>query len=811
VTEEVTPGAIGERARAVEVARDYGDLRLAVRMEGERSIAPDVWDGLAKAIAESGLLRMADGNAPSVRIVLLPIRAHVGPQDPVPQLGPTAEPVLAVVSETGELMMAPREPGRFAEVLKNLEGWAAFRLKLAIDNPGSDLARGLSLELLRKDATGEWQPIPSDPSGGLRVVGVGDTIEIRLTNQGADTLYAGLFDFRPTGEVKRIFPVGGREPLEPGKSMMLGRGRGFRTSWPSGFPFQPNPFTDTPTQATETLKAFITSEETDFSYLEQGSASRALGGDASPFHRLLAASVSGATRDMEPVPPDDWATLALPFTLSAKTQATLDTAQPLKIGGIEVRADGAQAHIVAHGGERAHRRPGVPTIGRLDEALRSSHVYPVQTLGLDSVKTGSRAAGGEPELELAVAPPATGWGQLVMSTDEVGVVGWHFAEELSPDHVTSRSLSANVSTFRIPMRTVEPADGDTPASRGVVGMVGKKLLKVLVFPLMDPVFGAVGEHFASRFETARRPYGLRSFTPDDYRTEKGAPVDAETWRRLASGRSLLFVHGTFSRAHHAFHAIPPDMMRDLHRIYEGRVFAFDHKTLSDDPKANVTWLLEQLPDGVELNVDIVCHSRGGLVSRVLAERGDELTRTGCRIHVGRVIFVASPNAGTALAHAKHIGEFLERYTNLLNFLEVLPDNGVTDVLDGIITVAKQAAVGAFAGLVGLRAMEPGGAFEKWLAESTPNATRYYAIASDFNPTGPGLRERFMNGLMDKVFEGVPNDLVVPTASVYEGGVAPLFPISERLVLQGVEGVGHSGYFAAPGVQRRIFSWLEAAT
>jgi hypothetical protein len=39
---------------------------------------------------------------------------------------------------------------------------------------------------------------------------------------------------------------------------------------------------------------------------------------------------------------------------------------------------------------------------------------------------------------------------------------------------------------------------------------------------------------------------------------------------------------------------------------------------------------------------------------------------------------------------------------------------VSDVLAGIITVAKQLAVGAVKGLSGLQSMRPGGEFGTWL-------------------------------------------------------------------------------------------------
>ena len=94
-------------------------------------------------------------------------------------------------------------------------------------------------------------------------------------------------------------------------------------------------------------------------------------------------------------------------------------------------------------------------------------------------------------------------------------------------------------------------------------------------------------------------------------------LNAGDWARLGAGRALLFVHGTFSSCD-AFHDLPPAVMEELSARYGGRLFAFDHPTLSDDPAANAEYLLAQLPAGTSLTVDIVCHSRGGLVAREIA-------------------------------------------------------------------------------------------------------------------------------------------------------------------------------------------------
>jgi pimeloyl-ACP methyl ester carboxylesterase len=282
-------------------------------------------------------------------------------------------------------------------------------------------------------------------------------------------------------------------------------------------------------------------------------------------------------------------------------------------------------------------------------------------------------------------------------------------------------------------------------------------------------------------------------------------VQPADWTDLSGKRALLLVHGTFSRSHSGFGALPAGTFEDLYSQYDKRVIALDHYTLSHTPQQNVEWLLQQIPDGTELELDIVCHSRGGLVSRTLAERQSELSLGSRTLRVRRVIFVATPNAGTALADAKHLCDLIDRYTNLLS---LVPDIGVTDVLDGIVTVAKMLAVGAMKGLDGLQSMVPDGDFQKWLNDGpAPRDTTYCALAANYEPSSPALKAFISDGVMDTVFRALGNDLVVPTDGVYEKNGAGLFPISSRHVFAKSDDVTHTKFFANRTTQEKLLTWL----
>jgi|HubBroStandDraft_3_1064219.scaffolds.fasta_scaffold22654_2 hypothetical protein len=498
--------------------------------------------------------------------------------------------------------------------------------------------------------------------------------------------------------------------------------------------------------------------------------------------------------------------------------------------GVRLRTPGLRGNAESHrplpgGGEatRAFREVERST-SELERALDNEHVRPQATVEIAGAREVAAAAAaaptrstpaGEPAIELQVAAPNQEQGQFVLSIDEAGVTTWNFARAAGGELDATRG--GELRTYLIPRYVaprasagaegVEGAPGAAPAERGLFGAVGRKLLKVLVFPLVEDLLGEVGEHYAHRWEESKRPYRLRSFTPADYAQPDGAPVAGGRWQELGRGRALLMVHGTFSRAHTAFAGLSTEIVGELHRIYEGRVFAFDHYTLSEDPRQNVQWLLDQIPDRTKLELDIICHSRGGLVSRELSEKQAAFSLGSRELRVGRIVFVAAPNAGTALADGRYLGDFIDSYTNLLNFF---PTSGVAEVLEGIVTVAKMLAVGVLAGLPGLQSMNPGGAFLADFNRGRKGDDRYFALASNFDPQDPGLKAWAVNRLLDRIFQHAGNDLVVPTAGVYDRNGSDYFPIADRLVFTPDRGIWHGGFFSEPDAQRSILHWLTVA-
>lgn len=487
------------------------------------------------------------------------------------------------------------------------------------------------------------------------------------------------------------------------------------------------------------------------------------------------------------------------------------TGSPVEIEGVILRTPGLEGYAEAHVPGSPGMRAAEQTTPAFEQAMDNEGLRTEESIELgdtDEVDVnvpGTRStAHAEPAIEMEVAAPTPDWGQLVLSSDESGVITWNFAvEETGTPEERTRGTARRTYVVR---RYVARPEAGEAATRGLIGAVGRKILKVVAFHLLDPIGARVGDYFAGKWEAAKRPYRFRAFSPDDYRTPDVPALDGAGWEALGRGRALLMVHGTTSRAHTAFGALPREVVEALHGQYGGRVFAFDHFTLSEDPRQNLDWFFRNLPEGQNLDVDIVCHSRGGLVSRLLAERQSELSLGSRNLRVGKIVFAAVPNGGTILADAKYMNDFVDAYTNLLNFL---PDTGVLEALEGLITIAKQLAVGALKGLDGLQSMNPSGPFLKSLNNGPAGDTRYYALAANYEPAVPGFKAFALDRLVDKIFRE-QNDIVVPTEGVYRENGCGWFPVQEKFVFDPAAGVGHTNFFAQKQVHEKMLSWLGEA-
>ena len=441
-------------------------------------------------------------------------------------------------------------------------------------------------------------------------------------------------------------------------------------------------------------------------------------------------------------------------------------------------------------------------------SMETTHVVELQANELPGAGGGGAGPGrsGGPRgsaIELDVPTPATGFEQAVLSVDPRGVTTWSFAPpaERGPG-VRGGGVTRTFIIGRTPGPPPEPG---TRADRSIFGEVGKQVLKVVAFPV-GQALGRAANSYLDDWEIAHQGYGVRDYKPDNY-TLPAAYFDGDSqrWQELAKGRTLLFVHGTFSRAHGAFNDLPLATMKKLQAMYDNRVIAFDHQSISRDPIENIDWLLEQIPDGLKLDFDIVCHSRGGLVSRSLAERTD-LVPGNRTIRVHRTALVGAVNNGTILADVSHWNDLIDTLSTVLNTVGI----AVGDTVDLVLAFVRQIAVAAYPELRGLAAMVPTGDFLKGLNARPRGQNEYLAIASNYEPTDHHLKSYFRDVVTDQLFSGGPNDSMVRIDSVCGNDTAGAFAtVDEQLLLDETRGIEHAHYFGVPDVSDRLITWLGA--
>jgi hypothetical protein len=397
----------------------------------------------------------------------------------------------------------------------------------------------------------------------------------------------------------------------------------------------------------------------------------------------------------------------------------------------------------------------------------------------------------------------------VMAIDDDGAVTWNFPEDETGAIEPPATRGAG-GTNRFVIRTTTPPPSPEGATdRGLFGAIGRKVLKVLVYPIADAVLGSLADGFAAAWERKFRPYLVRTVTPDNYREAGAGEFTTSDWDTMAAGRSLLFVHGTFSSTHSGFFSLPRPTVEELVRRYEGRVFGFDHHTLSATPEENVAEFAARMPGSTSLDVDIVSHSRGGLVSRCFA---NELGSAPPGLTVNKAVFVGTPNHGTKLANADHMINFIDRYTSALNLVPPGPWDVVAEILEAILAVVKTIGHAFLKGLSGLSAQDPTGAFIGRINGSAGAQATYHAITANFEPTG-GLaalvKQGVSDALFDAVFEDAANDLIVPTLGVYEATGNASFPIppERRHSFETGDGVTHTTYFGSPKTSEMLTGWL----
>src|SRR5271169_65010 len=408
-------------------------------------------------------------------------------------------------------------------------------------------------------------------------------------------------------------------------------------------------------------------------------------------------------------------------------------------------------------------------------------------LPLESVRSARprRGAPARPGLLDArvEAPASPGW--VLVARHPSGALTFHAAS----------AIERGVHRFEV--RLAPP-----PLARRGPGAV----LRIFFLRFAGAVAGALLPALArawerKRFQEAHIPLGLVRLSA------KGGTLVASRVVRSSLPRApsgLLFLHGTFSHASAAF----SDLARDgdfetLSRLYGGRVFAFNHLTVGRSPRENVTALLEALRGTFPGDsLDVVTHSRGGLVVRLLAS-------SAAAPRVNRVFLAASPNEGTPLASPARWDRLAAWLANLG---EMFPGGALAFGLDFAAEALVWMASRAGGTLPGIAAMDPAGGLVEKLNAVAARPYEVAAAVARYEPRGSAAR-RLLDAAAGIFFED-PNDLVVPTEGGARLGAAPPVP-AEYVIRFGPGGnagagaiVHHLNLFAQKETKERIKIFLE---
>ncbi len=319
---------------------------------------------------------------------------------------------------------------------------------------------------------------------------------------------------------------------------------------------------------------------------------------------------------------------------------------------------------------------------------------------------------------------------------------------------------------------------------------------------------------------------------------------------VEKGRILLIVHGTFSSGDNLLAELGAtrDGKQLVDRALRGgryqQVLVFNHPTLSVSPILNAAELAQYFR-GSNASVDVICHSRGGLVARWWLEVLDHSDAAR-----GRVVFAGPPLAGTGLAAPARLQGALNLLTNISRTLTaVAKTSGLVFPAAAPIGEAAGVLFGLFGKLTALAARTPfldaGVAMIPGLAAQSLEGANgeilrlresfaaldakrrldrylrnYYFLKSNFEPQDPGWRfwqyfrgQQLAARAADVVFEG-PNDLVVDTQSM----INLADDVRDDSIDAGrVEAFGgtsatvhHLNYFQQPEALRLIAKALELA-
>jgi len=300
--------------------------------------------------------------------------------------------------------------------------------------------------------------------------------------------------------------------------------------------------------------------------------------------------------------------------------------------------------------------------------------------------------------------------------------------------------------------------------------------------------------------------------------------------KIKEQRTLLLLHGTFSNSDMWFEQLGATvsgqaLLKQWDAVYGKNILAFDHATLSVGPWLNALDLHQNLR-GVTGPIDIVCHSRGGLVASWLLRLAP--------VRVKQVIFVGSPLAGTSLASPYRLRAALDMMANVANALSLAGSAASTvfPLAAGAAGLAKvlgktlklgaalpiaDVAVALVPGLASQQLTSNNAESQRLFADLWLVQPKFAVVTADFEPNVDqpiwkfwtrfkNIGIQIANAGADIVFPGA-NDLVVDTDSMTYMGL-PAQGVPDVLTLGKTAVTYHTNYFRDAAVVGFLASKLK---
>ena len=297
---------------------------------------------------------------------------------------------------------------------------------------------------------------------------------------------------------------------------------------------------------------------------------------------------------------------------------------------------------------------------------------------------------------------------------------------------------------------------------------------------------------------------------------------------------LVFIHGTMSCTLGSFGAFKGEDAQPhwqaLERLFGDRIYAFEHRSMSDSPIDNAIDLLAALPRNARVN--IVSHSRGGLIGDLVSltgigahlitrfdRRDPELRQVDKRdaeqlqklarliaekqLRVERFVRCASPSRGTLFV-SENLDNFLSVLTNLVG---LIPGIGGTPLYE----VAKRLTLEIVKnrtkpGLVpGVEAVMPASPICALLNDVAGRAAGAVGVLSGDVEGGSWFKRLGVFVTDELLYEGRDNDLVVNTDAMFHGARREL---ACYVFDQGAD-VSHFNYFKNHRTRTALVDWLAA--